>query len=534
MSSELIRQLEFQKKDLSKRVFSATRQPNSPVKADAPRPPLDPILSTALRKAHALSPAGHLEALRGEVDLLRRGLHALHSEIAPRPYGVVHIVSPVKVEDKTVYLLDSGPLKTGPWQAKEKETLAKVCGTRADKLPLELDQAVVFAPEQLQVIQRLQEEQAEHLAELLARPLSPPEASPTMISGVELDLLQPGFADHLNTLFSSILKEADGLGTSVEPRQRNRILVAAQRGAHLVDQLRRLGAETLQTIESVPIHALIRHWTHQISQAAPHARFDLKLKAERDEIQANPHSVNHLLYTVLTGVADGLANQQTLIAVGSRDIFHEGLPHLHIEIRDSGGFATFAGVDPNLDRELLEEQNEVSDEFADWVGMAERTNARLRVHADDGVVTRAEIFLPLYAEEDDGGLDSDAKTIWIVEENDAEAEHLRRLLGDYGARTVRLHSGGELRDHYVSATKPPDLVVLEYYLSDTRGTILRTWLYEQDPDLPVILISGFNATHPGVATVSNLPSTLYLQKPFNGQALYDMLRMTLDETLPGV
>ena len=532
MPSDLTSQLEHQKRDLSRRVFAAADRPGFPVNP-ASRPPLDPLLAKALGRAFSQTPAGKLEALRMEVDLLRRGLHALSSEIAHRTFGVVHVVTPVKVDDKTVFLLDSGPLKSGPWQTKEKATLAKFCGFPPERLPRDLDEAMVFTPEQIGIIERLQEEHAARLQESLTRePPAPSPAALPSVSGAELDLLQPGFADHLAMLFQTLLGEVNRLTDSADEAARARMALAARRGTHLVEQLQRLGAETRKTIEAVSVHTLVQHWTGKISGGDPRLRFELKLKATHEVLETNPHGLNHLLYTLLAGVADGLADRQALIAVGSRDTELQGVPHLHLEIRDSGGFATFAGVDPALDRDLLDEQNEVADEFADWAGIAQRSHARLRLHSEEGVVTRVEVFLPLTPGGDDSA-ETNSPRVWLVEEDDREAENITRMLHEFGARVERLHSGAELQEHFASATAPPDMVILEVLLSDTRGTVLRTWLYEQDPDLPVVLISGFSVTHPGVASVSNLPSTLYLQKPFDGQALLDMLRMTFIDTLPG-
>jgi DNA-binding response OmpR family regulator len=98
---------------------------------------------------------------------------------------------------------------------------------------------------------------------------------------------------------------------------------------------------------------------------------------------------------------------------------------------------------------------------------------------------------------------------------------------------TRFHSAAELKEKFATASTAPDMVLLKYYLPDERGADVRSWIYEQDPSLPVILISSLDATHPGIATVNRLPSTLYLQKPFDASALLDMIHLNLDDTLAG-
>ncbi len=539
MPEDLISQLEAQKKQLVSEVFAATFLPGSPVEK-LRRPPLDHALDEALRQTFQLTATGRLEALRMDVDVLRRALLANASEIVYRSYGVAQILTPVKQKGRTVFLLDSGPLKIGPWQTKEKATLAKFCALPENRLPATLDAALPYTQGQLKALQTLQEELGEHLAlriDTRAAPTSG-DASPNDAAGsrnfpgAQLDLLQPGFADHLGLLFSTIHQQVPALAPEKDNPAAERILLATRRGLHLLDQLKRLGDEHRNFRGRVSVHELVGNWCEEIAARDAHVRFDLKLKAARHKVVANPHALNHLLYTMLAGVADGLAPLESLIAVGSRDAELDGSPCLHLEIRDSGGYATFAGVDASLDRALLEEQNDAAEEFADWVGMAQRMDAQLRIHRDEGIVTRVEIFIPLHSRADDEDK-TGLPMVWLVQENDKEAEQLSRMLDEFGTRVLRLHSGAELRQQYELAPEPPELVILEYLLSDTRGAHLRTWLYEQDPDLPVVLLSGFSITHPGVATASNLPSTLYLQKPFDAQSLFDMLRMTLRDTLPG-
>lgn len=534
MSPDLHQQLEAKKKQLKDEVFSACVDSTEALPGE-PLPPLDPAFADALAQAFRLTSDGRLEKLRMDVDILRRAQLAQGTEVVFRSFGIAQLLTPVKQNGKTVYLIASGPLKIGPWHSKEKATLAKYCNIPANRLPVTLEQATIYSHGHLQTLQRMQEDLAAAYTRQLKQAPPPPTADTGLpaLSGAQLDVLQPGFADHLDLLFTTIRNQVAELENGPNPTARERAFVAARRGLHLIDQLRRLGDENRRQRANLSVHDLVTNWTHHITQQDANIRFDLKLKAKQHVLQASPHALNHLLYTLLSGIADGLSDQRPLIAVGSRDGEHEGRPCLHLEIRDSGGFATFAGVDAALDRALVAEQNDAADEFADWLGMAERIDAHLLIHRDDGIITRAELFLPLEGQGPDVEPDTQLPLVWIVLESDAEAEQLTRMLKEFGTRVERLHSGAEMKEAYASAPEPPDMVILDYLLSDTRGAFLRTWLYEQDQDIPVVLVSGFSSTHPGIATASNLPSTLYLQKPYDAQTLFDMLRMTLRETLPG-
>jgi len=486
--------------------------------------PCDPAGGEALRQVFSRTPAGKLESLRLEVDVLRRA-RGRSPERFQRPFGTARWISPVLRNQQVVHVLDSGPVKVNPWTPAEKETLAKTCGISVKNLPAALDNMVVFTPEQIPILHQQQIRLALAMGRLLQQPESSGSGADTA-AGISLDVLQPGFADHLAHLFQTLQAELPALpGTGVPDRMR----LAVQRGRHLVEQLQRLNRQQTRRQENVPVHALLRKWTAHLHQETG-ARFELKLQAFQDRLITNPHGVNHLLYTLLAGIADGPHTRGGLIGVSTRNDTFDNQTFLHLEIRDSHGLATFAGVSLAWDEDIITEQNEASEEYADWVSLAQRMDARLRILRENDVITRIELLLPLNAtaDFDTTEISPDAPQIWMVLENEPEARQLQHMFKDYGARVQWLHSGKELRDHYLNASAPPDLILLEYLLSDTRGVALRSWLYEQDTDLPVILMSGFSATHPGIATASSLPSTLYLQKPFDTQTLFDMLHMTLD------
>lgn len=520
--SALIEKLRREQKALHKELFlDSAAQP--PSWASLQPVLCDPAGKEALTQCFSRTPAGQLEALRLEVDVLRRA-RARRPELFHRPFGTARWITPVLRGHRVIHVLDSGPVKVNAWTPAEKETLAKTCGISVKNLPSALDRMIVFSPDHLDLFHRQQQLLAEAMGQLLQQP-DAAETESESAEGLRLDILQPGFADHLAYLFQTLQSE---LPPQQSTDSSERMRSAIQRGRHLVDQLQRLNRRQTLRQENIAVHPLLQKWT-QYLQKETGARFELKLQAVEDRLIANPHAVNHLLYTLLAGVADGLHAQGGLIGVSTRNDIHDNQTVLHLEIRDSDGLATFAGVSLAWDQEVLSEQNEASEEYADWVTLAERMEARLRILRENDVITRIELLLPLSASTEffEDMQDSEAPQIWMVLENEPEAKQLQHMFQEYGARVHWLRSGKELRSHYLSASSPPDLVLLEYLLSDSRGNILRSWLYEQDTDLPVILMSGFSATHPGIATASNLPSTLYLQKPFDTQSLFDMLNMTL-------
>lgn len=536
MQNESLQDLERQKKLLSAQFFSLAEHPHLPAeikKAAAEKPlPADPALDETLSALFQRHPKGRKEFLRMEIDVLRRAMRGQETENIFRAYGVLNLVTPVKWHGRTVHALISGPIKVNPWTPQEKETLAALCGLSLRDLPASLDQTPIFQPEQVKLLIRQQTREAALWTLLLQqKPAPAADSAPPLPCTAGLDLLQPGFADHLDLLFSTLqleLRHPESLQTAGIQRMQN----ATTRGRHLVNQIRTLSTGTFSSTEKVAVHPILKKWEQHFQQQLPSLRINLRLDAEKDNVTANPQQLQHMLFTLMASVADGLPEGRAVMGLSTRNQQRNGETVLHLEIRDGGGLATFAGIGGETDRTVLREQNEASGEFADWFTLATHMDAELRLLNDEGVVTRAELFLPLQAHL----TPADALAqhhIWIVEDDDREYESLMHMLNQAGLHISRFKNAADLRRDFALATVPPDLVLLKYYLPDQRGAEVRSWLYEQDSHLPVILVSSLQATHPGIATANSLPSTLYLQKPFDSQTLLDMVKMNLDDALPG-
>ncbi len=494
--------------------------------------PCDPQLKNLLADAFNQKAKGQKEYLRMKIDALRRVSRSQETEQIFRAYGVLELVTPVRVDGKIKHVLFSGPLKVSPWTAQEKETLASICDLHPRELSGSLDKAAIYSPAQIKMLIHKQNQAAALLALVIPSPEKENQESTPLPSSLGLDLLQPGFAEHLDLLFNTVQQELRK--TAPLPASSiNRMQTAMQRGRHLADQIKKLSQATFSPTAEVSVHGILDKWQKEFGIQHPSLRINLRLDAETDLVTANAHQLQHMLFTLMASIADGLPEGRAIMGVSTRNITKDQSELLHLEIRDGGGLATFAGVGGQTDQKVLLEQNEAAEEFADWFTLASRMDAELHILRDEGVVTRAELLLPLQAEKQTNGSDTPAHHLWIVEDDDREFESLQHMLNQGDIQCARFTSAEELRKNFSLASQSPDLVLLKYYLPDQRGAEVRAWLYEQDSTLPVILISGLQATHPGIATANSLPSTLYLQKPYDSQTLLDMVKMNLDDTLPG-
>lgn len=517
-----------QREELSSRAFSLLREVSDQKKQELEQlcTPLEPELAEALSIIFQQTPTGRQEAHRMEMDVLRRALKCEQTEQIFRPFGVLELVTPVRIGGETGFVIRSGPLLVESWSTRAAETLAKLSGVKAADHPEQLEQTPVYSPSHIQMISRLQEQMA-HWVTASFEPGEAAVSSNPAMEPTSMDLLQPGFTDHLDVLFGMI-QQATPPPRSLTATEAARIHTIAERGRNLTEQARKLRDHSLQDPEPHSVHSVISGWCDKLESQQPHLRIRTRLEAKHEQVVADPRQLHHLMYTLLCGITDGLPEGRALIGVSTRNEYREGKELLHVEIRDGGGLETFAGVGGELDRQLVSEQDQVADENAEWTALASRMNAEIRILRDADTVTRAEVFLPLSPEEDLSEHTTNPHVVWIIEDDEREAHHLLRMLKTLSVASVRFTSAAELKENFATASAAPDIVLLKYYLPDERGADVRSWLYEQDPTLPVILISSLDATHPGIATVNRLPSTLYLQKPFDAPDLLNMLHLNLD------
>ncbi|MDF3127633.1 response regulator [Kiritimatiellaeota bacterium B1221] len=530
--SDLTRQFE----ELSAEALPLLKDPQTP--SDLQRQlnelntPCDPQLDNLLTDVFQQKTKGKAEYLRMQIDGLRRVTRSQETEQIFRAYGVLELVTPVRIKGKIKHVLFSGPLKVSPWTAQEKETLASICDIQVRELPGALEKVPLYSTAQIKMLIQKQNQTAALLTQLIQTPETSPGENTPLPSSLGLDLLQPGFAEHLDLLFNTVQQElrkpAPLPASSIQ-----RMQTAMQRGRHLAGQIKTLGQQTLHRTAEVSVHDILEKWQKEFGLQHPSLRINLRLDAETDQVTANACQLQHMLFTLMASIADGLPEGRAIMGVSTRNLLKDQTDLLHLEIRDGGGLATFAGVGGQTDQNVLLEQNQAAEEFSDWFTLASRMDAELHVLRDEGVVTRAELLLPLKAKKTEHENELPTHHLWIVEDDDREFESLQHMLQQGEIHCTRFHSAKELRENFSLARVSPDLVLLKYYLPDQRGAEVRTWLYEQDPALPVILISGLQATHPGIATANSLPSTLYLQKPYDSQTLLDMVKMNLDDTLPG-
>ena len=108
------------------------------------------------------------------------------------------------------------------------------------------------------------------------------------------------------------------------------------------------------------------------------------------------------------------------------------------------------------------------------------------------------------------------ESILIVDDEEHIRTTLRGVLGDEGFRTLEADSGEGVLD--MVAKRCPSLVILDIWMPHVDGIELLKQLQVQDPQLPVIVISGHGTIETAVRA-TKLGAADFIEKPFSVEAL---------------
>ena len=119
-------------------------------------------------------------------------------------------------------------------------------------------------------------------------------------------------------------------------------------------------------------------------------------------------------------------------------------------------------------------------------------------------------------------------TILIVDDEAFLRSQLERILSEEGYSVHGVDTGGGALD--LVAREPVDLVLLDLNLPDRHGIEVLRELKARDPDLLVIVITGYGSVESAVESLK-LGAYDYIKKPFKADAIKLIVRLALETQL---
>ena len=120
------------------------------------------------------------------------------------------------------------------------------------------------------------------------------------------------------------------------------------------------------------------------------------------------------------------------------------------------------------------------------------------------------------------------RTILVVDDEEGIRESVREILNDEGYRVVEAPDGTGVLD--LIRRERPSLVLLDIWMPQVDGITLLKEIKEQEPEVPVIIISGHGNIHTAVAA-AKLGAFDFIEKPLSLDGLLGTVRRALGESL---
>jgi len=112
------------------------------------------------------------------------------------------------------------------------------------------------------------------------------------------------------------------------------------------------------------------------------------------------------------------------------------------------------------------------------------------------------------------------KTILLIDDENVVSDYIKELLTDEDYNVLTTRDGLDGIDVFSQNFETIDVVILDMVMPHMHGTDCFYELKEIDPDVSVIIISGYTRMS-GVEYLMKDGVKAFIKKPFNGTALID-------------
>ncbi|SEE73357.1 hybrid sensor histidine kinase/response regulator [Pseudomonas coleopterorum] len=357
--------------------------------------------------------------------------------------------------------------------------------------------------------------------------------------------LTAGLAHDFNNLLTIVLTSTSladsalkkGNYDRVSARHRN-IQEAGERGAKLTAQLLSFARRQRLDPKSIDLNATIRGMRDLLHKAlGATVWYESRLADDLWTVSADPTQTEMIILNLAINARDAMPDGGALML----RTFNEEVVQtpLRPEDPEPGKYVVFALSDSGSGM-TSEIRDKVFEPFfttkevgkgsglglAQVFGFAKQSGGGVQIETEVGEGTTVSVYFPIaeQAEMLGGSLiplstDSGPKTVLLVDDDEAVREVTQLLLSSFGHHVLTSNGG---HDALSKLTSDIDIVVTDYSMPGMTGSDLALELYTRNPELPVIVITGFaDIADVGLGTLK------VLQKPFSNQALQQAISVAL-------
>ncbi len=370
-----------------------------------------------------------------------------------------------------------------------------------------------------------------------------------------LGILAGGIAHDFNNLLVGMLGNADLALADLAPGSPIReniaqIKAAATRASELCRQLLAYSGKGRFVIEPVDLSEIVREMLHLIEVSiSKKAVLKLELSTNLSAVEADATQLRQIVMNLITNASEALGEGSGIIGLttGEVDCDENDLTRTSFEGGLAPGRCVFLEVSDTgagMDSETLKR---IFDPFyttkftgrglglAAVMGIVRGHRGAIDVQSEPGKGTIFKVLLPASSESAQPRIQASATAAsWhghgvalLVDDEVMIREVGRMMLERLGFEVVVASDGIEALEVYVTLTGRISVVLLDMTMPRLGGVETFEELRRIDPDIRVILSSGFNEQD---ATSRFAGSGLagFIQKPYELDQLRDALRMAME------
>ena len=355
-----------------------------------------------------------------------------------------------------------------------------------------------------------------------------------------LGLLAGGIAHDLNNMLAAILGGADLIARhapdgSVLDAPLEIVRHSAWRASELCRQLLAYAGKGRMEMRHVDLGALVLDTAQLLGSAiSKRVRLELELEPELPAVHADAAQLRQVLMNLLMNASDALAGRDGRVVLRTRrDGAEESEPSVVIEVEDEG-----AGMDETTRARMFDPFFTTKGPgrglgLAAVIGIVRSHGGHLDVDSAPGRGTRVRVVLPASDQPADP-LDRPTTstpapigpgTVLVADDEPAVREVVTRLLEDAGMTVIVARDGAEALERFAGGVV--DLAIVDVTMPSLAGDGVFHALRRVDPDLPVILMSGYSERDASTAEEPLGHPPVFLQKPFSAAMLRDTVRSAL-------
>lgn len=370
-----------------------------------------------------------------------------------------------------------------------------------------------------------------------------------------LGVLAGGVAHDFNNLLTGILGEASLARLELDAPDGDvrgsieRIEQSARRAAELTRQLLAYSGKGRFVVQPLNLSVLMKEIANMLGVViSKKAALELHLADDLPSVEADRAQMQQVAMNLITNASDALGDNAGLITIKTgtetcserslRDVYGaESLPageYVTLEVSDNGCGMPEGVRDRLFDPFFTTKATGRGLGMSAILGIVRAHHGAIRVYSEPGQGTAFKLLFPAVAAkavtsdpQSDGTGWRGTGAVLVVDDEPSVLRVAQRMLERLGFSTLLAADGQEALDLFDAHRADITLVLLDMMMPKMNGKEVLSALRRLDPELPVVMSSGFNEQD-AISRMAGRGMTSFLQKPYEPADLEAAVRRALE------